>query len=170
MASSKKKRARALAARRPAPARATPGRPAPARSTSAHDELRTEAYRSVRETIAAGRPLRRRWDLVVSILGCLGLGLVSIALGYLAAVLAVFPAQCEGQNFACDFDRIDWGVSIALIGPPILALIAVVVTIVRYLVGRRAFWIPIVGAALCIGAAFLASWLVTSSIPGSAVA
>ncbi|PPI43177.1 hypothetical protein [Rathayibacter iranicus] len=95
---------------------------------------------------------------------------MSIALGYLAAVLAVFPAQCEGQNFACDFDRIDWGVSIALIGPPILALIAVVVTIVRYLVGRRAFWIPIVGAVLCIGAAFLASWLVTSSIPGSAVA
>lgn len=167
MVTSKKKRARTRAA--PAQ-RTTPARPTAMRSASAHDELRTEAYRSVRETIAAGRPLRRRWDLVLSILGCLALGLLSIAFGYLAAVLAVFPAQCEGRNFACDFDRIDWGVTIALLGPPILALIAVGVTIVRYLVGRLAFWIPIVGAALCTGAAFLASWLVTSSIPGSAVA
>ncbi|QHC65238.1 hypothetical protein GSU68_00725 [Rathayibacter sp. VKM Ac-2759] len=158
MASSKKKRANAAA--RPA------GRPVVSRE---HDELRTEAYRSVRETFEAGRPLRRRWDLVLSILGCLALGLLCVVLGYLAAILAVFPAQCEGRNIACDFDRIDWGVSIALIGPPLLTLIAVGVTIVRYLVGRRVFWIPIVAFALCIGTAFLASWLVTSSIPGSAL-
>ncbi|MBF4460977.1 MULTISPECIES: hypothetical protein [unclassified Rathayibacter] len=142
---------------------------APVRPT-AHDELRAEAYRSVRERIAAGRPLRRRWDLALSVLGCLALGLLCVVLGYLAAILAVFPAQCEGQNFACDFDRIDWGVTIALLLPPSVALIAVGVTIVRYLVGRRAFWIPAVGIVLCIGAAYLASWLVTSSIPGSALA
>lgn len=160
MASSKKKRAHD-AAQRPAARRPV--------VSEAHDELRTEAYRSVRETIAAGRPRRRRWDLVLSILGCLALGLLCIVLGYLAAVLAVFPAQCDGQNIACDFDRIDWGVSLALIGPPILTLIAVGVTIVRYLVGRRVFWIPMVAFVLCLGVAFLASWLVTSSIPGSAL-
>lgn len=165
MASSRKKRAHGAA-------QAPAARPAARRPvvSQAHDELRTEAYRSVRETIAAGRPLRRRWDLVLSILGCLALGVLCIVLGYLAAVLAVFPAQCDGQNIACDFDRIDWGVSLALIGPPILTLIAVGVTIVRYLVGRRVFWIPIVAFVLCLGAAFLASWLVTSSIPGSALA
>lgn len=165
MASSKKKRAHGAA-------QAPAARPAARRPvvSQAHDELRTEAYRSVRETIAAGRPLRRRWDLVLSILGCLALGVLCIVLGYLAAVLAVFPAQCDGQNIACDFDRIDWGVSLALIGPPILTLIAVGVTIVRYLVGRRVFWIPIVAFVLCLGASFLASWLVTSSIPGSALA
>ncbi|QHC54322.1 hypothetical protein EV639_103188 [Rathayibacter tanaceti] len=165
MASSKKKRAQAQGSPRP-PAR----RPVAPRTSAARDDLRTEAYRSVREVVAAGRPRRRRWDLVLSVLGCLGLGLLAVVLGYLAAILAVFPAQCEGQNFACDFDRIDWGVSIALIGPPVIALIAVGVTVVRYLVGRRAFWIPIVGFALCTGTAFLASWLVTSSIPGSALA
>lgn len=165
MASSRKKRAHGAA-------QAPAARPAVRRPvvSQAHDELRTEAYRSVRETIAAGRPLRRRWDLVLSILGCLALGVLCIVLGYLAAVLAVFPAQCDGQNIACDFDRIDWGVSLALIGPPILTLIAVGVTIVRYLVGRRVFWIPIVAFVLCLGASFLASWLVTSSIPGSALA
>ncbi|SMH49751.1 hypothetical protein SAMN06295885_3403 [Rathayibacter oskolensis] len=157
MAASKKK---------PAAARPAARRPPAAQP---RDEFRTEAYRSVRETFEAGRPLRRRWDLVLSILGCLALGLLCVVLGYLAAVLAVFPAQCEGQNIACDFDRIDWGVSIALIGPPALALIAIGVTIVRYLVGRRVFWIPVVGFVLCVGAAFLASWLVTSSIPGSAL-
>ncbi|TCL82210.1 MULTISPECIES: DUF6264 family protein [unclassified Rathayibacter] len=177
MASSKKKRARAeqpssaqrpSAPRRPSTAeRAAASRPAVAR---AHDEFRTEAYRSVRETFAAGKPLRRRWDLVLSILGCLALGLLCVVLGYLAAILAVFPGQCEGQNIACDYDRIDWGVSLALIGPPILTLIAVGVTIIRYLVGRRVFWIPIVAFVLCVGTAFLASWLVTSSIPGSALA
>ncbi|PPF27956.1 hypothetical protein, partial [Rathayibacter tritici] len=142
----------------------------PARPAAARDEFRTDAYRSVREIIAAGKPHRRRWDLVLSVLGCLALGLLCIVLGYLAAVLSVFPAQCEGQNFACDFDRIDWGVSIALLAPPALTLIAVGVTVIRHLVGRRSFWIPIVGFALCVGAAFLASWLVTSSIPGSALA
>ena len=179
MASSKKKRAhseqpRPSAAPRPSTPqrpytaqRAAASRPAVAR---AHDEFRTEAYRSVRETFAAGKPLRRRWDLVLSILGCLALGALCVVLGYLAAVLAVFPAQCEGQNIACDYDRIDWGVTIALLGPPILTLIAVGVTVIRYLVGRRVFWIPIVAFALCVGTAFLASWLVTSSIPGSALA
>jgi hypothetical protein len=175
MASSKKKRARAAtggpSSARPAsrPASARPAAPRPGPAGRAHDELRTDAYRTVREVVAAGRPLRRRWDLVLSILGCLVLGLVAIVLGYLAAVLSVFPAQCEGQNIACDYDRIDWGVSLALLGPPILTLIAVAVTVVRYLVGRRAFWVPLVGCALCIGAALLASWLVTSSIPGSAL-
>ncbi|MBO0983300.1 hypothetical protein [Rathayibacter sp. SD072] len=175
MASSKKKRARAAASgsssARPAASRTPAARPAPRPGPAgrAHDELRTDAYRTVREVVAAGRPLRRRWDLVLSILGCLALGLVAIVLGYLAAVLSVFPAQCEGQNIACDYDRIDWGVSLALLGPPILTLIAVAVTVVRYLVGRRAWWVPLVGLALCFGAALLASWLVTSSIPGSAL-
>ncbi|PPF32014.1 hypothetical protein C5D04_12370 [Rathayibacter sp. AY1D2] len=177
MASSKKKRARAQAASagasrpaaRPATARPATARPATARPGAAHDEFRSDAYRSVGEIIAAGKPRRRRWDLVLSILGCLALGLLTIVLGYLAAILSVFPAQCEGQNFACDFDRIDWGVSIALIGPPALTLIAVVVTVVRYLVGRRAFLVPVIGFVLCIATAFLASSLVTSSIPGSAL-
>ncbi|PPG65617.1 hypothetical protein C5C31_13190 [Rathayibacter rathayi] len=164
MASSKKKRARANGAT------AAPARPAPARPAGARDEFRTDAYRSIREIIAAGKPHRRRWDLVLSVLGCLALGLLCIVLGYLAAILSVFPAQCEGQNFACDFDRIDWGVSIALLGPTALTLITVGVTVVRHLVGRRSFWIPIVGFALCVGTALLASWLVTSSIPGSALA
>ncbi|MCJ1696857.1 hypothetical protein MT349_13820 [Rathayibacter caricis] len=171
MASSKKKRARAAAdgssSARPAAPRPA-ARPGPA--GRAHDELRTDAYRTVREVLEAGRPRRRRWDLVLSILGCLGLGLVAIVLGYLAAVLSVFPAQCEGRNIACDFDRIDWGVSLALLGPPVLTLIAVAVTVVRYLVGRRGYWVPLVGFALCVGTAFLASWLVTSAIPGSALA
>lgn len=162
MASSKKKRARAQAAS------AGASRPA-ARPGAARDEFRSDAYRSVGEIIAAGKPRRRRWDLVLSILGCLALGLLTIVLGYLAAILSVFPAQCEGQNFACDFDRIDWGVSIALIGPPALTLIAVAVTVVRYLVGRRAFLVPVIGFVLCIATAFLASSLVTSSIPGSAL-
>ncbi|PPI19992.1 hypothetical protein C5D34_14890 [Rathayibacter sp. AY1B1] len=176
MASSKKKRARAQgasggAARPARPASARPGaaRPGAVRPGAAHDEFRSDAYRSVGEIIAAGKPRRRRWDLVLSILGCLALGLLTIVLGYLAAILSVFPAQCEGQNFACDFDRIDWGVSIALIGPPALTLIAVVVTVVRYLVGRRAFLVPVIGFVLCIATAFLASSLVTSSIPGSAL-
>ncbi|WP_077223712.1 DUF6264 family protein, partial [Rathayibacter sp. VKM Ac-2630] len=151
------------------PAAPRPG-PRPGPAGRAHDELRTDAYRTVREVLEAGRPRRRPWDLVLSILGCLGLGLVAVVLGYLAAVLSVFPSQCEGQNIACDFDRIDWGVSLALLGPPVLTLIAVAVTIVRYLVGRRAFWVPLVGFALCVGTAFLASWLVTSAIPGSALA
>ncbi|PPH25496.1 hypothetical protein [Rathayibacter toxicus] len=138
-------------------------------SVDGSDELGRGSYRPFRERIAQARPRRRRWDLALSVLGCLALGALCIGCGFFSLILAIFPAQCEGQNFSCDFDRIDWGVSLALIGPPLVTLIAVGVTVVRYLVGRRAFWIPIVGLGLCVADAILASWLVTSAIPGAAL-
>ncbi|NQX14100.1 hypothetical protein HQQ80_20940 [Microbacteriaceae bacterium VKM Ac-2855] len=152
-------------------ANSKPDRPVPSSRQSARtpqqQALRDEAYGSVRAAFAAGKPKRRRWDLVLSVILLLGLGLVCLAMTYLGAILAVFPAQCESQNISCDYDRINWGVAVALLVPTVVTLIVVGTTIIRYLVGRVVFWIPIVGIVLCIIAGVIGSQLVTSAIPGS---
>lgn len=136
----------------------------------AQQALRDEAYGSVRAAIAAGKPRRRMWDLVLSILGCVALGFTAIVIGYLGAILSVFPVQCENANVACDYDRINWGVAIVLLAPTVIALIAIAATIIRYLLGRVVFWIPVAAIVVCILIGFVGSWMVTSSIPGSALA
>ncbi|NQX25766.1 hypothetical protein HQQ81_00185 [Microbacteriaceae bacterium VKM Ac-2854] len=137
--------------------------------TPQQQALRDEAYGSVRAAFAAGKPKRRVWDLVLSIVLLLGLGWLCLQISYLGALLAVFPAQCDTQNITCDFDQINIGVVLGLIVPSVITLVATAVTIIRYLLGRVVFWIPIVGLVLVAVIGAVAVQVVVAAIPGSSV-
>jgi hypothetical protein len=126
-----------------------------------------EAYGSVRAAFAAGKPRRRVWDLVLSILLLLGLGWFCLQISYFGALLSVFPAQCDTRNITCDFGQIDIGVVIGLIVPSVITLIVTAITVIRYLLGRVVFWIPIVGLVLVGVTGAVAAQLVVAAIPGS---
>lgn len=129
----------------------------------------TRADGSVRAAFAAGKPRRRVWDLVLSIALLLALGWLCLQISYFGALLSVFPAQCDTRNISCDFDQIDTGVVLALVLPTVITLITVGITIVRYLLGRRVFWIPIVGVVLVALVGTVGLLLVVAAIPGSSV-
>lgn len=152
-------------------AKRKPDRPRPSSSARPPEQaaLRDEAYASVRAAFAAGKPRRRRWDLALAIVLLLALGIICLSASYAGALLAVFPAGCDTQNISCDYDRINVGVAIVLLLPTVLTIVVVATTIIRYLLGRIVFWIPIVGIALVIAAGLIGSQLVISAIPGSSL-
>ncbi len=105
------------------------------------------------DAVAPRRP-RRTWDLVLTIVFLV----LSIGVALLASVFGVFllafgSDSCVARD--CDYDVITTGMFVAMIGPWVPVLLALVVSIVLLVTRRLAFWVPIVGGALSIGALIL---------------
>lgn len=119
--------------------------------------------------LAERRAGRKRWDLIVSIVMLLALAWVCLSVTYVGVTLSFLPTSCDTNNLACDFDIINAGFAIALLAPTPITLVVVAITIIRYLRGRRAFWIPFIGIALCFAAGVVGSLMVVAGVPGSAL-
>jgi uncharacterized BrkB/YihY/UPF0761 family membrane protein len=83
---------------------------------------------------------------VIAAVVLLGLGAIGIAM--LAFVSLFLAMLSDGCGFAsdCDFTLMGVGYFIALGGPPLVYLAAIVWTIVRLTRRRRSWWVPLVGA------------------------
>lgn len=101
----------------------------------------------------AGRP-RRTWDLVLTIVLLLLSFAGALVLSFLALFLLAFGSDsCVVRE--CNYDIISTGMMIGLVGPWIPVVLALIVSIVLLVLRRIAFWVPIVGAVLSLGALIL---------------
>lgn len=114
---------------------------------------------------AASTPRRSRIELVAVVLLLLGVLAVGAILAYLAVVLVVAYDNCVVRD--CSYNGFMGGWLLALIGPPLVLVIAAITTIVRFVRRRRAWWIPIVGIVLAVGLWWTGAQIVFASVPGS---
>lgn len=112
------------------------------------------------------RPARRTWDLVLGIAAVLVLLAVAVALGFAGAFLTMASDPC-GSAVVCASGQLGAGVLIAVLGPPLVALVAVVGFVVQVVRARISFWVPLAGlvGAVLIWAAGAA--LLFAAVPSS---
>ena len=106
------------------------------------------------------------WDLVLTIV----LLVVMIGAALLASFFSFFLAfagdSC-GAVVECDYDRMGTGMLIAMVGPLVAALFALIAAVVVLVLKRIAFWIPIVGIVLVIGVFVGGAALTMSGVAGA---
>jgi hypothetical protein len=108
---------------------------------------------------------RSRWRLIgVSALLLLNLA-VGLVLGYLAVILVVAYDSCVLQE--CSYEGFTFGWLLALLGPPVVLLIAALVSILRMVRKRRTWWIPVAGLMVATALWLIGTQLVFSAVPGS---
>lgn len=112
------------------------------------------------------RPARRTWDLVIGIAGSVVLLAVAVVLGFAGAFLTMASDRC-GSSVVCAPGQLGAGVLIAILGPALIALLAVAGYVVQVVRARISFWIPLAGllGAVLIWAAGAA--LVFAAVPSS---
>ena len=119
--------------------------------------------------IEASAPPRRPvivWDLVLTIV----LLVVMIGAALLASFFSFFLAFASdscGAVVTCDTDRIATGMLIAMIGPLLVGLLALIAAVVVLVLRRIAFWIPIVGIVLIIGVFVGGAAITASGVPSA---
>jgi len=107
------------------------------------------------------------WDLVTTIV----LLVLMIGAALLASFLSFFLAfagdSC-GASSACDYDRMATGMMVAMIGPLLVGLLALIAAIILLVLRRIAFWIPLLGILLIVGV-FVGGFALTASgvVPAS---
>ncbi|MFD1715052.1 DUF6264 family protein [Amnibacterium flavum] len=113
-------------------------------------------------TSGAAARTRRTWDLVLSIV----LLVVLVGFGAIAAFAGAFLAfasdPCTAQT--CDYDLLNAGVLTAMLSPVVIALIAIIVTVLLLVRRRLAFWVPLAAYAL-----ITAVWVTAAIVVSSAV-
>lgn len=120
---------RAPEARRPRPAAPRPDRPA-------------------RPTVERRR---KGWDIALTIVLLVVLLAVAGGASLLGFALGLGSDACGADGRICREGLLVVGVWIALTAPWLVAAVAVFVAIVRLVVRRRAFWVPLVGMAFVAG-------------------
>jgi uncharacterized BrkB/YihY/UPF0761 family membrane protein len=118
--------------------------------------------------IEASAPPRRPvivWDLVFTIV----LLVVMVGAALLASFFSFFLAFASDSCGAvtCDTDRIATGMLVAMIGPLLAGLLALVAAVVVLVLKRIAFWIPIVGIVLIVGVFVGGAAITASGVPSA---
>ncbi len=119
-----------------------------------------QSFRTLRPEPAARKT--RGWDTALTIVLLVLLPLLALAASY-AGVLLVFAADACG-SIRCDTALMNTGFWMAVISPWVVLLIGVVISIVRLVRHRLAFWVPLVTIA-CIAAV----WFVAAALVGAGV-
>jgi hypothetical protein len=118
---------------------------------------------------AASAPPRRPvivWDLVLTIV----LAVLMIGAALLASFLSFFLAFASdpcGSGITCDYDRMGTGMLIAMIGPLMVGMLALIATVIVLVLKRIAFWIPLVGIVLVVAVFVGGAALTISGVPGA---
>ncbi|WP_394771268.1 hypothetical protein [Lacisediminihabitans sp.] len=105
------------------------------------------------------------WDLVLSILLTL-LGLGIGALVSLSSIFLVMAADSCGANRECNLPQLTAGWLIAMIGPSVVMLLTLVLTVVSLVRRRITWWLPLTGIVVELLVWWGAVSLVFASVPG----
>ena len=109
-------------------------------------------------------PPRREVDTAVTVLLLVGLGLFTGIVSLFGLMVGMVSDGCTGTT-ECDGDRIGAGMAIAVLGPWVISLIALVVSIVLMARRRLAFWVPLVAGVLIVGSWFAGAMVASSGVP-----
>ncbi|AMB60084.1 hypothetical protein AWU67_15815 [Microterricola viridarii] len=88
-----------------------------------------------------------------------------VATGVSALVSLNLPMAASGCGEGCSPAQMQTGYLIALVLPPILAIVAIVITIARLRLRRIAYWVPLVGTVAVGLGLLLGSWIALSALP-----
>jgi len=103
------------------------------------------------------------WDLILTLALLLGGTIAAIVIGFSAISFGFAP----GENCAdCADGQILAGIVLAMFGPPVVYLVAIVVAIARLFKRRISFWVPILGVFGGVGLWAIGAALVFTGIPG----
>ncbi|WP_395245183.1 hypothetical protein ACGGZK_05115 [Agromyces sp. MMS24-K17] len=119
--------------------------------------------------VTAPPPTRRPvivWDLVLTIVLLVVLVGLTAVLFFLSFFLAFAGDSCGAVE--CNYDVMGTGMVVAMFGPPIVALLALVAAIIVLVLKRIAFWIALVGIVLAVGVFFLGAAITISGVPPTA--
>lgn len=103
------------------------------------------------------------WDLVLTIVLLVLMAGLGFVLFFFSFFLAFASDSC-GASSVCDTDLIATGMLVAMILPIAAGVLALIAAIIVLVVKRVAFWIPIVGMALMVGAFALGAAIATSGV------
>ena len=103
------------------------------------------------------------WDLVVTIVLLVLMAGLGFVLFFFSFFLAFASDSC-GASSTCDSDLIATGMLVAMILPIAVGLLALVAAIIVLVLRRIAFWIPIAGMVLMVGAFALGAAISTNGV------
>ena len=113
----------------------------------------------------AAAPRRRHvWDLVLAIVLLVVLAGAAALASYLGIFLAFASDSCGTGS--CDLEAMSIGIWVAITAPWAVFVIALVVAIVLIVVRRIAFWVPLLGLAMVLGAWNLGAYVVWAATGG----
>jgi uncharacterized BrkB/YihY/UPF0761 family membrane protein len=115
---------------------------------------------------STGLRRRRTWDVVLAIALAVVLVVLAAVLGLAGAFLVMASDSC-GTTVACRTGQLSAGVFVAMLGPAVVAVVAIVSVVERLVRGRLAFWPPLVGAVVAVLVWSGGVALVFTSVPSS---
>jgi hypothetical protein len=105
------------------------------------------------------------WDVVLSILLTL-LGLGIAALVSVSSIFLVMAANSCGSSQGCNLPQLTAGWLIAMIGPSVIMLVTLVLTVTSLVRRRVTWWLPLTGIVVELLVWWGAVSLVFASVPG----
>lgn len=123
----------------------------PCPSAAEARQPRTAAPRPDRPARTGAERRRKGWDIALTIVLLVVLLAVAGGASLLGFVLGLGSDACGADGRICREGLLVVGVWIALTAPWLVAAVAVFIAIVRLVVRRRAFWVPLVGMAFVAG-------------------
>ncbi|HAM27368.1 MAG TPA: hypothetical protein DCP11_11900 [Microbacteriaceae bacterium] len=106
------------------------------------------------------------WDLVTSIILIL-LGLAIDGIVSLSSLFLVLASDSCGSGRECNLAQLTTGWLIAMIAPSVVMLIAIILAIVRMVLRRVSWWVPLAGIVVELLVWWGAVSLVFASVHGS---
>ena len=106
-----------------------------------------------------------RGDLVASIILLLVNLVAGIVMAVIAVLLVVAYDTCAVNE--CSYEGFNVGWFVAMLAPPVVLLVGLIVTILRLRRRRRAFWVPIVALVIAAVLFFGGAQIVFLSVPGA---
>ncbi|WIM20962.1 DUF6264 family protein [Microbacterium sp. zg-B185] len=142
----------------------TPPPPPPAAASSGQPPAGASPGAQMSGVGSAPRRPAIVWDIVVTLILLVCLGILTLITSYFGLFLAMASDPCGGTA-QCDTDLIGLGVLAAVGLPWIVLLIAAVVAIVLLVKRRLAFWVPLLAAPLTIASWFVGAAMASAGVP-----
>ena len=111
------------------------------------------------------KPPIKVWDLVLTILLLLGVAALAAFVSFSAVFLVMASDSCGVRDCSTELIVFGWLLGMGL--PWIVLIAAIVVSIVRLVRRRIAFWVPLAGAVLVVLSLVLAFAITAWAVPMS---
>jgi uncharacterized BrkB/YihY/UPF0761 family membrane protein len=107
----------------------------------------------------------RTWDFLLTVMLIVFMLVLVVVLFFTALSGGIFNAGCSNSAADCNLDLVSIGHQICIWAPAVVAIVAIVASIVRVLRRRIGFWVALLGLALMLGVFFLGRLLIDIGIP-----
>ncbi len=104
-------------------------------------------------------------DITLSIIFTLLSVVVAVGLGLVAVMLAMMTDSCGAQT--CNTDVVSIGYMVAVVGPGVVTMLFIVLTIVASARRRTSWWLPLLGMLLAGLTVAVGAMMIAFAVQGS---